>query len=140
MSRLIFVNLAIKDAGASRAFFTSLGFGFNENFSDERTLCLHINDEAWVMLLEEERFADFLDGDSIVDTTSTREVLIAISADSREAVDALVTQAVDLGGKAWGKDQDLGFMYSRDFKDLDGHVWEVMWMDPAAAAGGPPQE
>ncbi|MBK5248887.1 MAG: glyoxalase/bleomycin resistance/extradiol dioxygenase family protein [Actinomycetales bacterium] len=138
MSRLLFVNMSISDATASRAYFSTLGFGFNETFCDEHTLCLEINDSTWAMLLEEARFQEFLGEDRIVDTSTTREVLLAISADSREAVDEFVTSAVDAGGKPWGKDQDYGFMYSKSFTDLDHHVWEVVWMDPRAAQDGPP--
>lgn len=132
MSRLIFVNLPVEDVAATRAFFGGLGFEFNDQFCDENTACMVINDSAWIMLLEKDRFRDFI-ADDICDTSTSREVLTCISADSREDVDSLVDAAIAAGGTKWMDPQDHGFMYGRAFRDLDNHVWEVMWMDPAAA-------
>lgn len=132
MSRLIFVNLPVEDVAATRAFFGGLGFEFNDQFCDENTACMVINDSAWIMLLEKDRFRDFI-ADDICDTSTNREVLTCISADSREDVDSLVDAAIAAGGTKWMDPQDHGFMYGRAFRDLDNHVWEVMWMDPAAA-------
>ncbi|QBJ96146.1 glyoxalase [Rhodococcus sp. ABRD24] len=131
MSRLLFVNLPVTDIVATRKFFGGLGFEFNEMFSDDNCACMVISDSAWVMLLEEARFRDFI-ADDICDTSSSREVLTCISADSRDEVDTLVDAAIAAGGSKWMDPQDQGFMYGRSFRDLDNHVWEVMWMDPAA--------
>jgi predicted lactoylglutathione lyase len=130
MSRMLFVNLPIANAAASRKFFDHLGFSFNDQFCDENTLCMVINEQSWVMMLEEERFRGFI-ADDIIDTSKNREVLLCVSADSREGVDELTDAALAAGGVDWMPAQELGFMYGRSFRDLDGHVWEVSWMDPA---------
>ncbi|GAB5904361.1 MULTISPECIES: VOC family protein [Mycobacteroides] len=130
MSRMLFVNLPIANAAASRKFFDHLGFSFNDQFCDENTLCMVINEQSWVMMLEEERFRGFI-ADDITDTSKNREVLLCVSADSREGVDELTDAALAAGGVDWMPAQELGFMYGRSFRDLDGHVWEVSWMDPA---------
>lgn len=130
MSRMLFVNLPIANAAASRKFFDHLGFSFNDQFCDENTLCMVINEQSWVMMLEEERFRGFI-ADDITDTSKNREVLLCVSADSREGVDELADAALAAGGVDWMPAQELGFMYGRSFRDLDGHVWEVSWMDPA---------
>lgn len=134
MSRMMFLNTTATDIPATREFFTALGFEFNETFSDENTLCLIINDQTFAMLMTPERFRDFIKG-GITDTTKEREVLIAVSADSRECVDEMVDKALAIGGSDWMEAQDHGFMYGRSFRDLDGHVWEVTWMDQSAIAG-----
>lgn len=131
MSRLIFVNLPVENVAASRAFFAGLGFEFNEQFCDQQTACMAISDSAWVMLLEHDRFRVFIE-DDICDTATAREVLTCISADTREGVDTLVDAAIAAGGTKWMEPHDADYMYSRAFRDLDNHVWEVMWMDPAA--------
>ena len=129
--RKLFVNLAIKDATRSRAFFSALGFTFNEQFSTADTLCMVLSDQGYVMLLEEARFKEFT-GREVCDTATHTEGIFALSADSREDVDALVHKAFTAGGAAAQKPQDHGFMYGWSFYDLDGHHWEVFWMDPAA--------
>ena len=131
MSRLLFVNMPVENVAATRAFFAGLGFEFNDQFCDENSACMAINDSSWIMLLAKDRFRDFIK-DDICDTTASREVLTCISADSREGVDLLVDAAIAAGGSKWMDPQDQGFMYGRSFRDLDNHVWEVMWMDPAA--------
>lgn len=131
MSRMLFANMPVKDVTATRAFFSTLGFTFNDVFSDENTVSMIVSDQATVMFLAEPRFKDFI-SDSIADTTQAREVLMCISADSRNEVDTLVDAAIAAGGSSWMEPQDHGFMYGRAFRDLDHHVWEVMWMDPAA--------
>src|SRR5690606_17292109 len=120
---------------ASRAFFDKLGFTFNEMFCDENTACLEINEQTYVMLLEKPRFRDFIN-DDICDTTKAREALMCVSADSREGVDAIVDGALAAGGSEWvtagaqKAQEEMGdFAHQRAFRDLDGHVWEVMWMD-----------
>jgi predicted lactoylglutathione lyase len=134
MSRMLFLNTTAADIPATRKFFGELGFEFNETFSDENTACLVINELTVAMLMTPARFKDFIIGD-ITDTSKEREVLIAISAESREAVDSLVDKALAIGGSKWTDAQDHGFMYGRSFRDLDGHVWEVSWMDQSAISG-----
>ncbi|WP_078307037.1 MULTISPECIES: glyoxalase [unclassified Mycobacterium] len=130
MSRMLFVNIPIANAAASRKFFDHLGFSFNDQFCDENTLCMAINEQSWVVMLEEDRFRGFI-ADDIADTSKNREVLLCVSADSRDGVDELTDAALAAGGVDWMPAQELGFMYGRSFRDLDGHVWEISWMDPA---------
>ena len=134
--RLIFVNVPVGDLPASKAFFGSLGFEFNEKFTDETCACMVVSDQAYVMLLTEEKFAEFATT-PIADTSSSTEALICVSADSRDGVDEFADTALAAGGSRAGDPQDYGFMYGRSFKDLDGHTWEVMWMDPQAVEQGP---
>ncbi|MFY1679062.1 VOC family protein [Streptomyces sp. WMMC905] len=129
--QMIFVNLPVEDLAAAKGFFTELGYAIDARFGDESTAAVVVSDTIVVMLLTRSRYADFT-GKRIADATSTSEVLIALSAESRSHVDALVERAVAAGGTASEKVQDLGFMYGRSFDDLDGHTWEIMWMDPAA--------
>ena len=129
--RMIFVNLPIKDVKASRAFFGALGFTFNEQFCSENTACMVVEENIFVMLLEHARFRDFIKGE-ISDTAKGVEVLTCLSAGSRAEVEDTVGKALAAGGQPWMPPQDHGFMYGSSFRDLDGHVWEVMWMDPAA--------
>lgn len=128
--RMIFVNLPVKDVAASRRFFGALGFAFNEQFSDENTLCVKISDTIYTMLLAESRFRDFITGE-ISDTAKGTEVLLALSCDSRDEVDRTLKAAMDAGARPWKPVMDLGFMYGASFQDLDGHVWELFYMDPA---------
>ena len=130
-SRKIFVNLPVKDLTASVDFFTALGFTFDPAFTDEQATCMVVSDEAFVMLLVEPRFKDFATKD-ISDASSSTEVIIAVSASSREEVDHLADTALAAGGSPAKDPMDMGFMYGRSFSDLDGHSWEVMWMDPQA--------
>lgn len=132
--QMIFVNLPVNDIDASRKFFTELGYSINAQFSDETTASVVISDTIVVMLLAREKYAEFTKKE-IADATKTSEVLIALSAESREKVDELVDKALAAGGTAAGETQDLGFMYGRSFDDLDGHTFEVVWMDPAAVEG-----
>jgi predicted lactoylglutathione lyase len=132
---MIFVNLPVKDLAKSMAFFEALGFSFNPQFSDETGACMVISDTIFAMLLSHEKFAGF-SPKPIADTDKTTEVLIALSRDNREAVDAIVEAALAAGGSTFSEPQDHGFMYGRAFRDLDGHVWEAFWMDPAAVKAG----
>jgi predicted lactoylglutathione lyase len=132
--QMIFVNLPVTDLDASKKFFTDLGYSINPQFSDENAASVVISDTIVAMLLTKPFYATFTDKE-IADATKTSEVLICLSAESREKVDELVDRAISLGGTAAGKTQDLGFMYGRSFDDLDGHTWEVAWMDPAAIEG-----
>lgn len=136
MHQMIFVNLPVADLGASRRFFTDLGYGFNEKFCDGNALCLVLGETAFAMLLRRDFFATFT-SKAVADGHATAETLLALSADSRATVDAIVDRAVAAGGTE-GKTEDHGFMYGRSYGDLDGHVWEIIWMDPQAAQDGPP--
>ena len=129
--RKMFVNLPVKDLTRSVDFFTRLGFTFDPAFTDEQATCMVVSDEAFVMLLVEPRFKDFATRD-IADASSATEVIIAVSASSREEVDHLADTALGAGGSPAKDPMDMGFMYGRSFSDLDGHSWEVMWMDPQA--------
>ena len=127
MAKKIFVNLPVKDLQKSISFFTQLGFQFNEQFTNENATCMMIEENISVMLLVEPFFKGFTQKE-IADATKTTEVLICLSAETREEVDELVNKAVEAGGKAPNPKQDHGFMYGWGFEDLDGHLWEVAWM------------
>jgi predicted lactoylglutathione lyase len=135
-SRLIFVNLPVADLSASVAFFRRLGFAFDEKFTDESAACLIVSEQAFVMLLVEPRFADFTTKPT-VDARTATEAILAVSAEDRDAVDALADAALAAGGTPAKEPIDYGFMYGRSFYDLDGHHWEVMWMSPEAVEQGP---
>jgi uncharacterized protein len=132
MTRQIYVNLPIKDLKRSVEFFTKLGFTFNPQFTDENATCMIVGENIFVMLLVESFFKTFA-SKPISDATQSTEVLLAISLDSRAAVDEIVKKALDAGGTAPRKAQDHGFMYQHGFDDLDGHAWEVVYMQPAAS-------
>ena len=134
MSKMIFVNLPVADLPAAKAFYEAIGATNNPMFTDDTAACMVFTDVIHVMLLTHDKFAQFTPK-KIADAKQTSEVLICISADSRNEVDAMVAQAGALGGtEDPGPRQDHGFMYARSFEDPDGHIWEVMWMDPAAIA------
>lgn len=135
MERLTFINLPVADLDASVAFFTKLGFSFDERFTDDAATMMVVSEQTSVMLLTHERFAQFT-SKQICDTSTHTELLLAISAQDRQAVDDLVDTALDAGATATREPQDHGFMYGRSFADLDGHTWEVMWMDVEAATAG----
>ena len=132
--QMIFVNLAVNDATASKKFFTELGFSINPQFSNDETTCVVISETIIAMLLEKKRYSDFTKKD-IADSAKTSEVLLCLSAESREKVDELINKAVAAGGTANDDVQDQGFMYGRSFEDLDNHSWEIVWMDPSAVQG-----
>jgi predicted lactoylglutathione lyase len=129
--RMIFVNLPVKKIEATKAFFAALGFSFNPDFSDDKTACMIIEENIYAMLLEEDRFREFINND-ISDATTAQEVLVALSAGSRAEVDDILAKALAAGAKPWKPIMDLGFMYGCSFQDIDGHVWEVMHMDQPA--------
>jgi predicted lactoylglutathione lyase len=131
--RMIFVNLPVKDVTASRAFFGALGFSFNPQFSNENTAAMVIEQNITVMLVEHARFREFITTD-ISDAAKAKEVLTCVSAASRAEVAESYVKAIAAGGKPWMPAQDHGSMYGVSFLDLDDHVWEIMWMDPAAVA------
>lgn len=128
-SRKIFVNLAVRDLKKSMEFFSKLGFEFNPQFTDEKAACMIISDEAFVMLLTDSFFKTFTRREQC-DTTTHTEGLFALSCDSRSEVDEIVKKAVAAGGTHAMNPQDHGFMYAWSFYDLEGHHWEVLWMDP----------
>lgn len=130
METKIFVNLPVKDLNKSVVFFTKLGFKFNPQFTDEKGTCMIIGEDILVMLLLEEFFKTFTKK-PVFDATKGTEVILALSADSREKVDEMVIKAKESGGTAPNSKQDRGFMYGWGFQDLDGHLWEVIYMDPS---------
>ena len=132
MLRQIFVNLPIKDMQRSLAFFKALGLSFNKQFTNEQGACLEIAENVYAMLLVEAFFQGFTKL-PIADARKSTEVLIALSCDSRAEVDALVAKAVAAGATTPNAPVDHGFMYQHGFADLDGHQWEVFWMDESAA-------
>ena len=135
MARKIFVNLPIQEMQRTKAFLTALGFAFNPQFTNEQGACMVVSEDIYVMLLVEPFFQGFTKK-RIADATSATEVLVCLSCESRAEVDDLVKKALAAGGSAPNAPQDHGFMYGHGFEDLDGHLWELVWMDPHAA---PPQ-
>jgi hypothetical protein len=133
---MLFVNMPVADVERSKAFFAQLGFSFNPLFGDESAACMLVGEHAFVMLLSRERFADFATL-PLADPTTQTLALYCFSVSSREEVDTVSAAALAAGGTEVDDAEDHGFMYSRSFYDLDGHGWQVMWMDPAAAEQGP---
>ncbi|MEV8021679.1 VOC family protein [Streptomyces sp. NPDC086554] len=131
--QMIFVNLAVNDVDSTKKFFTELGYTINPQFTTDDCACVVISDTIVAMMLGKKRYQDFTDK-QIADSRSTSEALLCLSAESREKVDELVDKAVAAGATA-GRTQDYGMMYGRSFDDLDGHTWEIMWMDPTAVEG-----
>jgi uncharacterized protein len=133
MTRQIYVNLPVKNLERAKAFFGSLGFGFNPQFTNESGACMVIADNIYAMLLTESFFQTFTKK-PVADASRSTEVLVCLSCESRAEVDELVRKALYAGGKAPNAPQDHGFMYGHGFEDMDGHVWELVYMDPNAAA------
>jgi uncharacterized protein len=131
-NRKLFVNLPVKDLPKSRAFFNALGFEFNAQFSNDLAASMVLGPDNYVMLLTEPHFQTFAKKRAICDTSKATEAILCISAESRAEVDQLVNKALEAGASKAEDPQDHGFMYGWSFHDLDGHAWEVMWMDPAA--------
>jgi uncharacterized protein len=131
MANKIFVNLPVKDLNKSIAFFTKLGFSFNPQFTDENATCMIISENIYVMLLVEKFFKTFTKKD-ISDANKTTEVLISIDAESRYKVDEMVKKAVEAGGLIYAEPMDNDMMYAHSFADLDGHQWEILYMDENA--------
>jgi uncharacterized protein len=129
--RKIFVNLPVKNLEKSTTFFKALGFSFNAQFTDETAACMVISDDIYAMLLTHDKFKQFTPK-AIADAASTSEVLTCLSAESKDEVNKMVDAALKAGGQKLREPQDHGFMYERSFQDPDGHIWEIMWMDPAA--------
>jgi len=135
MSQQIFLNLPVKDLAKSMAFFKKLGFTFNPQFTDETAACMVVSDTIFVMLLTHPKFKQFTPK-TIVDATQSSEVLIALSTESKAKVDEMVGIAVAAGGRTYAASKDYGFMYQHGFEDLDGHIWELLYMDPSAMKKG----
>lgn len=130
--RMLFVNLPVADLERSKAFFAKLGFSFNPAFTDETAACMLVGEQAFVMLLSHEKFAQFSKL-PLADPTTHALALYCFGVASRDEVDTVSAAALAAGGTEVDGPEDYGFMYSRSFYDLDGHGWQVMWMDPAAA-------
>lgn len=128
MPTQIYVNLPVKDLKRSVDFFTELGYKFNPQFTDENSTCMIISDDIYVMLLVEKFFKTFTKKE-IPDSSKSTEVILCLSAESREKVDEMVNKAVEAGGTASNEKQDQDWMYGHGFQDLDGHLWEIMYMD-----------
>ncbi|MGH8497506.1 MAG: VOC family protein [Methylococcales bacterium] len=131
MLNKIFVNLAVKNLDQSIKFFSKLGFTFDPRFTDETATCMIVGANIFVMLLTEPKFKIFSPKE-ICDTTKNSEVLVCLECESRAEVDELVRKAVAAGASTYNQPQDHGFMYGHGFQDLDGHIWELMYMEAGA--------
>ncbi|GMM94124.1 VOC family protein [Qipengyuania sp. MTN3-11] len=138
MTQMIFVNLPVADLARSKAFYEAIGFATQPDFTNEDAACMRLSDAIFVMLLKHDFWKTFTDRD-IPDARKSAQLLLAISRDDREAVDAIVDLAAANGGRADpNPKQDHGFMYGRSFEDPDGHIWEPNWMDMEAALQSAP--
>jgi len=135
MTTKIFVNLPVEDLNKTIEFFTKLGFGFNSQFTDENATCMIVGEDIFVMLLVEKFFKTFTKKE-ICDTTKNTEVIVALSAESREKVDQMINKAMEAGGRESREPQDHGWMYGRSFEDINGHLWEIIYMDESAVKKG----
>ena len=133
MSTKIFVNLPVRDLPAATTFFGALGFSFNAQFTDHTAACMVVSDDIYVMLLTHAKFGEFTPR-PIIDASQGTEVLVCLSRDSRADVDEMVAAARAAGGTIFADAKDHGFMYQHGFQDPDGHIWELIWMDPAFVA------
>ena len=131
MNKHIFINLPVKDLNKSMTFFKALGYSFNPQFTNEEAACMVISDTIFAMLVTEPFFKTFTPH-PISNAHSDTEVLVCLSCESRDEVNATIAKAVAAGATLPRQPQDHGFMYEHGFQDLDGHIWEYMWMDPAA--------
>ena len=132
MAKQIFVNLPVADLERAIAFFSALGFTFNAQWTDSSATCMIVGEYIFVMLLNRERFQTFTPK-PVADARQTTEVLVCLGLDSRDEVDTLVRKAVAAGGSIYNEAQDHGFMYGHGFQDLDGHLWELVYLVPQAA-------
>lgn len=128
MQTQIFVNLPVKELNKSVEFFKKLGYSFNPQFTDETAACMIISESIFAMLLTEEKFSSFTPK-KIADASKSTEVITCLSAESKDKVNDIVDKAIAAGGTETRESQDYGFMFGRSFNDLDGHIWEIMWMD-----------
>ena len=131
MGTKVFMNLPVKDLDKSKEFFSKLGFAFNAQFTNKDAACMVISEDNYAMLLVESFFKTFIKKE-IVNAKKSTEVLVALSSESKESVDKMLRNALAAGAKEANEPQDHGFMYGRSFEDLDGHIWEIFWMDPKA--------
>lgn len=129
MAKQIFLNLPVKDLEKSIHFFRQLGYEFNSQFTDDKAACMVISDTIYAMLLVEDFFKTFTPK-AVCDTTKNTEALFALSCESRQEVDEMVRKAIAAGGRVYSEPKDHGFMYQHGFEDLDGHLWEILYMDP----------
>ncbi len=136
MSTKVFINLPVADLPKSIRFFELLGYRINPQFTDETAACVVISAEIYTMLLTHDKWRQFTPK-PIPDATKMNEVIVALSCDERGEVDRICDQAAASGASKFGDPQDMGFIYLRSFTDLDGHVWEYCWMDPATGEQGP---
>jgi uncharacterized protein len=136
MAMMTFVNLPVKDLSRTTEFFGKLGFEFDPVFTDENATRMIVSEDASVMLVAEPFFKGFITPQEIADTSTSKEVIVGLSAESREQVDDLVDRAIEAGGQALGEPQDDDFMYMRGFHDLDGHQWSFIYMDMSAIPEG----
>jgi predicted lactoylglutathione lyase len=130
MATKIFVNLPVKDLPRALGFFKALGYAFNPQFTDETAACMVVSEDIYAMLLTEPKFKEFTPK-AICDASKSSEVLIALSCESRAHVEELVRKAKAVGGTLYAEPKDYGFMYQHGYQDLDGHIWELFYMDPA---------
>jgi predicted lactoylglutathione lyase len=126
--KMIFVNLPVADLEASKRFYTALGFSINSQFTDETAACVVVSETIYIMLLTEPKFREFIENE-IADARNTTEVINALSVESREEADELLEKALAAGGSPWKPTLNEGPMYGTSFQDLDGHVWETIFMD-----------
>jgi uncharacterized protein len=136
MATKIFVNLPVKNLNKSVEFFSHLGYTFNPQFTDETATCMIVSDDIFVMLLTDAKFKTFTPK-AICDATKSTEVLVCLSCENRATVDEMVRKAVAAGGLTYNEPQDHGFMYAHGFQDLDGHIWELIYMEPSAIKQNP---
>jgi uncharacterized protein len=136
MAMMTFINLPVKDLGKAAEFFSALGFSFDPQFTDENATRMIVSEDTSVMLVTEPFFQGFVAPQEIADTSHAREVIVGLSAESREHVDDLTEKALTAGAEALGEPMDDGFMYMRGFRDLDGHQWSFVYMDLSAVAQG----
>lgn len=134
MTNTIYMNLPVRDLEASKMFFASLGYGFDTRFTDEGAACMVVSDTINAMLLTHEKFREFTPN-AVADTSRVTEVLMAITMDSKDEVDALMGRALAAGATETRPPLDNGFAYSRSYADPDGHIWEVLWVDTDQACG-----
>jgi predicted lactoylglutathione lyase len=127
----IFVNLPVNDLNKTIEFFTKLGFKFNPQFTDENATCMIVGEDIFVMLLVEKFFKTFTKKE-ICDTSKNTEVIVALSVEGREKVDQMINKAIEAGGRESREPQDHGWMYGRSFEDINGHIWEIIYMDESA--------
>ncbi len=135
MATKIFVNLPVKDLKRSVGFFTALGYKANPQFTDETAACMIVSEDIYVMLLTQAKFKEFTPKE-ICDATKSTEVLVCLSCESRDQVNDMVGKAVAAGGKTYAASKDHGFMYQHGFQDPDGHIWELIHMEPSAIKQG----